>query len=47
MNTDHTDYTQPLGLDVGTSRIVVARNVNKKYQYETNSTHLSPCHIRL
>ena len=30
-----TEYSQPLGLDVGTSRIVVARNVDKKYQYET------------
>ncbi len=27
-------YTQPLGLDVGTSRIVVARNGEKKYEYE-------------
>lgn len=30
-----TEYSQPLGLDVGTSRIVVARNVEKKYQYDT------------
>ena len=27
-------YSQPLGLDVGTSRIVVARNADRKYQYE-------------
>src|SRR5579871_663043 len=35
MSKPETEYTQPLGLDVGTSRIVVARNVEKKYQYET------------
>ena len=28
-------YTQPLGLDVGTSRIVVARYTEKKYTYES------------
>ena len=28
------EYTQPLGLDVGTSRIVVARNAERRYQYE-------------
>jgi hypothetical protein len=33
-NPDETD-TQPLGLDVGTSRIVVARNADKKYRYES------------
>jgi hypothetical protein len=27
------DYVQPLGLDVGTSRIVVARNTERKYEY--------------
>ena len=30
--TEH-DYTQPLGLDVGTSRIVVARNAERRYDY--------------
>src|SRR5215469_13773310 len=35
MSKPETEYTQPLGLDVGTSRIVVARNIEKKYQYET------------
>lgn len=34
MNKDELDYTQALGLDVGTSRIVVARNAERKYQYE-------------
>ena len=34
MTKSETDYTQPLGLDVGTSRIVVARNAERKYQYE-------------
>src|ERR1044071_6862308 len=29
------DYTQPIGLDVGTSRIVVARNAESNYEYET------------
>ena len=33
-NTDQND-TQALGLDVGTSRIVVARGANKKYQYDS------------
>ena len=28
-------YTQPLGLDVGTSRIVAARNVEGKYRYQS------------
>src|SRR5580704_18792674 len=28
-------YTQPIGLDVGTSRIVVARSAGKKYGYES------------
>ena len=35
MTNAEQDYTQPLGLDVGTSRIVVARNADKKYQYES------------
>ncbi len=34
MDNVEEDYTQPLGLDVGTSRIVVARNGDKKYRYE-------------
>ena len=34
MTKSESDYTQPLGLDVGTSRIVVARNAERKYQYE-------------
>jgi hypothetical protein len=29
------EYTQPLGLDVGTSRIVVARSADKKYVYDS------------
>jgi len=33
-NTEH-DSTQPFGLDVGTSRIVVARKTDKKYHYES------------
>ena len=33
MNKD--TYSQPLGLDVGTSRIVVARSTDKKYTYES------------
>jgi hypothetical protein len=32
-NAEH-DNTQPLGLDVGTSRIVVARAAEKKYDYD-------------
>jgi hypothetical protein len=35
MNNTHEADTQPLGLDVGTSRIVVARSVDKKYRYES------------
>lgn len=35
MSTAEQDYTQPLGLDVGTSRIVVARSAEKRYLYET------------
>lgn len=34
MDKAEQNYTQPLGLDVGTSRIVVARNAERKYQYE-------------
>jgi len=32
MKTDQ-EYTQPLGLDVGTSRIVAARTTDKRYEY--------------
>ncbi len=35
MSQPDQETTQPLGLDVGTSRIVVARNTNKKYKYES------------
>src|SRR5215831_16067294 len=35
MRTTEQPYTQPLSLDVGTSRIVVARNSGKKYEYES------------
>src|ERR1017187_8393629 len=35
MNNTEETYTQPLGLDIGTSRIVVARNADKKYQYDS------------
>ena len=35
MSTIDQDYTQPMGLDVGTSRIVVARSTDKKYRYES------------
>jgi hypothetical protein len=35
MNRTEQDYTQPVGLDVGTSRIVVARNGEKKYRYDS------------
>jgi hypothetical protein len=35
MNTTEETYTQPIGLDIGTSRIVVARSADKKYQYES------------
>src|SRR5436309_1863886 len=33
--TNSIDYHQPLGLDIGTSRIVVARNANGEYEYES------------
>ncbi|HEV3198274.1 MAG TPA: hypothetical protein VGZ73_10210 [Bryobacteraceae bacterium] len=29
------EYTQPIGLDVGTSRVVTARSAEGKYQYDT------------
>ncbi|HWB84254.1 MAG TPA: hypothetical protein VG675_08955 [Bryobacteraceae bacterium] len=35
MNNTEQDTNLPLGLDVGTSRIVVARSAEKKYQYES------------
>jgi actin-like ATPase involved in cell morphogenesis len=35
MNTAEHDYTQPLGIDIGTSRIVVARSSDKRYAYES------------
>ena len=35
MNNVEPDYTQPLGLDVGTSRVVVARAKDKKQEYDT------------
>ncbi len=35
MKNAEQNYLEPLGLDVGTSRIVVARNTDKNYQYET------------
>jgi hypothetical protein len=33
MSKSEASNTQPLGLDVGTSRIVVARNTERKYEY--------------
>src|ERR1700689_2984717 len=35
MSNAEQEYTQAMGLDVGTSRIVVARNADKKYQYDS------------
>jgi actin-like ATPase involved in cell morphogenesis len=35
MSTVEQEYTQPLGLDIGTSRIVVARSAEKRYVYES------------
>jgi hypothetical protein len=35
MNNAEQAYTQSMGLDIGTSRIVVARNADKKYQYDS------------
>ena len=34
MNKSETEYAQPIGLDIGTSRIVAARNGDRKYQYD-------------
>ena len=34
MSKTEQDYTQPFGLDVGTSRIVAARSNDKRYEYE-------------
>jgi len=34
MKTPQSDYTQPVGLDVGTNRIVVARDTGKRYEYD-------------
>jgi actin-like ATPase involved in cell morphogenesis len=36
MNKAEEQLTQPLGLDVGTSRIVVARTTDKNYAYESH-----------
>lgn len=35
MNNVEQDYTQPVGLDIGTSRIVVARAKDKKQDYDS------------
>jgi hypothetical protein len=35
MNNLEQEYTQPLGLDVGTSRVVVARAKDKKQEYDS------------
>jgi hypothetical protein len=35
MSKSEEEYTQPIGLDVGTSRIVAARCADKKYRYES------------
>ena len=35
MNNAEQEYTQPLGLDIGTSRIVVARSGEKGCQYDS------------
>jgi hypothetical protein len=35
MNNADETYTQPIGLDIGTSRVVVARSADKKYQYDS------------
>jgi hypothetical protein len=35
MSKAEQEYMQPLGLDVGTSRIVVARTTEKKYSYQS------------
>jgi hypothetical protein len=35
MNNAEQDYSQPIGLDIGTSRIVVARKTDKKTYYDS------------
>jgi hypothetical protein len=35
MSNPEQEYTQPIGLDVGTSRIVVARGKDKRQEYDT------------
>ncbi|SPE39234.1 conserved hypothetical protein [Candidatus Sulfopaludibacter sp. SbA3] len=35
MSKSEEEYTQPIGLDVGTSRIVAARSADKRYRYES------------
>jgi hypothetical protein len=35
MSKAEEEYTQPIGLDVGTSRIVAARSAEKRYRYES------------
>jgi hypothetical protein len=35
MSTSEEEYSQPIGLDVGTSRIVAARSAGKRYRYES------------
>ena len=48
MSKSHQDYTQSLGLDVGTSRIVVARCAENKYHYESQlNAFLTLPHSRL
>ena len=48
MSGTDQEYTQPLGLDVGTSRIVVARSADKKYRYKSQlNAFLTLPHSRL
>src|SRR3954467_92382 len=35
MSKAEQEYIQPVGVDVGTSRIVVARTAEKKYSYQS------------
>jgi len=35
MSKPEEEYTQPIGLDVGTSRIVAARSADKRYRYDS------------
>ncbi|HLH17218.1 MAG TPA: hypothetical protein VKX45_08350 [Bryobacteraceae bacterium] len=35
MNATEQEYTQPIGLDIGTSRIVIARSTDKRYAFES------------